>query len=302
MPIKCCFIGSNGFLATSLGKYFEEIDNYTINVISKTVPKDYKVDTFIKLDITEITTYEVLVDYDIIFYLIGKGIQSNSVSSVDFIYETNAFTPIKIMSFLEKANFKGIFISFGSYFEIGNNNEMLEYTELDVLHSPFKVPNDYCISKRLLSRFIYSSTFSFKYLHFILPTIYGEKENADRLIPYIIRTIKYGGKVNVTTAEQVREYIYVDEVAKILHLAIDKNILSGFYNISGSQRKTIRELILEVSSYLNYPENNIEFGRTTRTDSQMKYLLLDGTKLQNTVFYRQNSKISDYINNYWNEF
>ena len=42
------------------------------------------------------------------------------------------------------------------------------------------VPNDYCISKRLLTRYINSSSQSFKHIHLILPTIYGEREGKHR--------------------------------------------------------------------------------------------------------------------------
>ena len=77
----------------------------------------------------------------------------------------------------------------GSSFELGQTTERHAFTEHEVLTSTFKAPNDYTISKRMLSRFIDGYSHEFTHWHFYIPTIYGETENPTRLIPYTINSL-----------------------------------------------------------------------------------------------------------------
>ena len=98
--------------------------------------------------------YTQLSKSDIIIYASGAGIQNNLNESAYLIYALNVTAPINICNGLRINNYKGIFISFGSYFELGQTTERHAFTEHEVLTSTFKAPNDYTISKRMLSRFI----------------------------------------------------------------------------------------------------------------------------------------------------
>jgi nucleoside-diphosphate-sugar epimerase len=299
--MKCCFIGSNGFLSTSFGKYFCDKEGFSIDVFGKEPPKFYTYSNFYAIDFTQNVQTDILLEYDIIFYLIGKGIQNKKNVQTEEIYLTNVFTPINIIIGLNEKKYKGTFVTFGSYFEIGNNVEIKKFGETDIIFSTLSVPTDYCKSKRLLSRFIDSADYNFKTWHFILPTIYGENENQERLIPYVIKAIKNDTVINLTSAEQIREYIYVDEIPKILHYCINHNISKGCYNISGTEIMTIKELVLEIMKYFNFPENKILFGTEIRTDIQMRYLMLNGEKLQSLISYKPQLKIINQIKKYLDE-
>ena len=104
----------------------------------------------------------------------------------DLIYALNVAVPVKICNQLKQTGYKGVFISFGSYFELGENSDDHFFTETELLQSQRRTRSDYSISKRMFSRFISSVEMPYKTWHFILPTIYGERESAHRLIPYTI--------------------------------------------------------------------------------------------------------------------
>ena len=56
---------------------------------------------------------------------------------------------------LKKYNYKGIYVSFGWYKEIGLNGENGKaFTEEEVICSTLPVTNDYGLSKRLYSRYM----------------------------------------------------------------------------------------------------------------------------------------------------
>ena len=167
-----------------------------------------------------------------------------------------------------------------------------------ILKSTNSAPNTYTVTKRILSRFITSAKFSYTTWHFILPTIYGEKENPKRLIPYILRAIREKEELCLTSGEQVRQYIYINEVVKIIDLAYQKQLTSGMYNIAGNEELSVKELVSMLFNYYGASLNTEVFGKAKRQDTGMKILKLDGTALTSFLGYRTNLRITDVIKEY----
>ncbi|MCS2389276.1 hypothetical protein NXV57_19075 [Bacteroides thetaiotaomicron] len=67
-----------------------------------------------------------------------------------------------------------------------------------MLTSTCPAPNDYTVSKRMLSAFVSSYKHEFTHWHFYIPTIYGVGENPKRLIPYVITAIRNGEELHFT--------------------------------------------------------------------------------------------------------
>lgn len=295
--MKIAFIGANGFLANVFGKRLNEQSIHPI-VYGKSEPLNYSYSSFIKFNILDNwTSLNMFCDYDLIFYFAGQGIQAIKNDKTSDIFEVNSFFPIKLILFLSGNNFKGKLVTFGSYFEIGNCNKEVSFTEINLIKSNYKVPNNYCVSKRIFTKFIDSFANNFIY-HFILPTIYGEGEGETRLIPYIIGQIKKGMDIQLTSGSQIRQYIYVDDVYEIVSKTLGSLLDSGIYNIAGTETKEVKELSLEIVQYFGYKIDKIKFGSLKRVDTTMKYLLLNGSKLNSVIGLGPNTLIKDKLKSY----
>ena len=170
--------------------------------------------------------YFGLIKFDIIIYTAGAGIQANLNEAPEIIYELNSFIPIRLASMLAANNYKGKFVAFGSYFEIGKEPNEQYYSEDEVVTSLNKVPNHYCVSKRLLSRYLSSSPQTLNFYHLILPNIYGKGENPQRLIPYLITALQNKEEMKLTRGQQVRQYIHAADVAKtVLNIIKERYLL-----------------------------------------------------------------------------
>lgn len=193
-------------------------------------------------------------------------------------------------------------VSFGSYFEIGENTENRSFTENDLLLSMRRVPNSYCISKRLLTRYFSSAPSTVPFLHFILPTVYGENENENenRLIPYLLRAIRNKEDLSFTSGGQVRQYLYVDEVPGIMEEAVRRQIPCGIYNIEGNETLSVRNLVcMLLEAHGITPDMSI-FGTAKRQDEGMKILQLDGSKLNSLIDHHCNNTILSVLGKYGN--
>lgn len=296
--MKVAIIGTNGLLSDCFGRYCN-INNYPLNMYGLTIPIGHSYNSFRQTNlINEDLKYEELILSDVIIYAAGAGVQSNLRENIELIYFLNVTVPVKLCINLKTYGYQGAFVSFGSYFEIGENQDDQLFTEIELLKSQRKVVNEYSVSKRMLSRFISSADLPYKTWHFILPTIYGERESPHRLIPYTIHALKTKSELTFTSGEQVRQYIYVDEVVDMIYRSYSANIPSGIYNISGSETLTVKDLVISLFALYNttFPEG--VFGKTERLDSGMKNLQLDGCKLQQAIDYRPKIKISDVYERY----
>jgi nucleoside-diphosphate-sugar epimerase len=276
-------IGTNGLLATEIGLFCNN-NNINVKAFGRREPERYEYNEFNKIDLNnDKLNIDSVLDSNIIYYTSGAGIQSNLNDPVSFVYHLNTFVPIDLCIELNKNGYQGTIVTFGSCFEIGNNNESFLYSERDIERSTLEVPNDYCVSKRLLTRYVSSSKKnSFKHLHIILPTIYGEKEAAHRLIPYAISSIKNNRQMQFTSGLQVRQYLYAGDVPKIVFDLV-KMGKEGVFNISGNETFTVRKIVEMIYSYYALETSDDLFGKAERVDVGMLNLQIDDSKLKNIL-------------------
>lgn len=296
--MKITILGSNGFLSNAIAKYANK-NNWTLDVYGLDEPIGVQYDKFVKCNLMDAELdCSGLLASDIVVYAIGAGIQSNLKEGYNLIYSLNVTAPVTICNKLKELDYKGVFVTFGSVFEMGETKEAHFFTEEEVMSSSAPAPSDYVVSKRMLTRFVTSYKHDFTHWHFIIPTIYGEAENPKRLIPYTINAIKNGEELHFTAGDQTRQYVYVDEVPRLIELSFEKNLPSGMYNIQGKETLTVKEIVTLIHKLKGKEVPKDCFGTAQRTDVGMKYLALDGNQLNKLTGFVSNIEISDTINNY----
>lgn len=93
--------------------------------------------------------------------------------------------------------------------------------------------------------------------------LYGEGEDERRLVPYIRKNLSNGKSVNLTSGNQIRDYIDVCEVGnRIVNIAVNEHI--GVFNICSGEAISVRQLAEKIADeyegrrFLNFgahPEN-----------------------------------------------
>ena len=296
--MKISILGTNGFLSTAIAQYANEA-GWNLDMYGLDEPRSHKYDNFYKVNLMD-TALDCsgLLASEIIIYAIGAGIQSNLKEGNDLIYNLNVTVPVRICNALKAAGYRGKFITFGSVFEMGETTEERFFTEEDIQTSLAVAPNDYTVSKRMLTRFISSYKHEFTHWHFIIPTIYGESENPKRLIPYTINAIKNGEELHFTAGDQTRQYIHVSEVPRMIDMAYKKNIPSGIYNIQGKETIAVKEIVTLIHKVLGKQVAEGCFGSAQRADVGMKYLALDGRKLKSLTGFEATVRLEEVIKHY----
>ena len=241
--------------------------------------------------------FEGLLKSDTILYCAGAGVQSSKRYASTLLYEVNLFEPIRLLLRLEEDGFKGKVITFGSYFEIGNNKDTKSYLEKDVIYSQLALANEYSRSKRLLSQYIDSASFPFSQYHLILASIYGLGENENRLIPYLVKQMHENQPVHVSSGEQIRQYIHVTDVIRLLSEIFNGRLTSGTYNVAGDDVISVRTLVETVAAQVR-PDAEITFGDVSKTDQSMAVLNISTDKIRGQSSWRPEITLTQGINEY----
>ncbi len=290
-------------LSVALTKYFYGRQDTTVAVYGLDAPQGYSCDEFYATDLLkQKLDYESIAKSDVIIYASGAGVQAALNTDSGLMYALNVTAPIDITLGLKKVGFKGIFVSFGSYMEIGINDEDGKaFNEESVVCSPLPVSNDYALSKRLYGRYMRDFNANFTYYHFILPNMFSEDDlkPGTRLVPY---TLKYlqdytAGKPveepKFSAGNQTRQFITLEEMIQTVDKAIIAKIPSGLYCVGGGEFLSIRNLIERLFAIYGVCCKDEYFGQSVRRDGDIRSLRLDGSKLSKVLSYQPNNTIEE---------
>lgn len=292
--MKIAIIGSNGMLSVALTKAFMG-DGHQVDVYGLDAPKNYESTSFFPCNLLkDELNYDLLMQSDMVIYASGAGVQAALSTPSSLMYALNVNVPIDITLQLKQRDYSGIFVSFGSYMEIGLNDEDgRSFTEDEVVCSSLPVTNDYALSKRLYGRYMKDFISDYTHWHFILPNMfsYNDKKPGTRLIPYVLqycREYKQGlnpQAPSFSAGTQTRQYILLEDIKNVIYKAVDANMESGLYNIGGGEFRSIRSFIESMFAAYGVPCKDNYFGKSIRRDGDIKSLRIDGSKLQTAIHY-----------------
>lgn len=301
--MKIAIIGANGMLSVALTKHFYGSPDTTVVVYGLDEPQGYACDSFTQVNlVTQTLNYDEVATSDVVIYASGAGVQAALSTPSLLMYQLNVNAPIAITLGLKKAGFKGTYVSFGSYMEIGiNDEEGKAFNEDDVVCSKLPVSNDYALSKRLYGRYMRDFTADFTAYHFILPNMFSEDDlkPGTRLVPYTLQYLQDYCEGNnpeapkFSAGTQTRQFITLEEMIQTVDKAIIAKIPSGLYCIGGGEYLSIRNLIERLFAIYSVPCKDEYFGQSVRRDGDIHSLKLDGRKLLKVLGYQPDKTIED---------
>jgi len=106
---------------------------------------------------------------------------------------------------------------------------------------------------------------------------YGPDDDPSWLIPYLIRTLLAGEKPGLTRAEQVWDYLYVDDVAAGVIAALDAGAC-GLFNLGSGRAHPLRDIITLIRDAID-PSLPLGFGEVPYRPDQVMHLEADITAL-----------------------
>lgn len=106
---------------------------------------------------------------------------------------------------------------------------------------------------------------------------YGPGGNTTSLIPYVTKNLTEGKEVEITGGEQIRDYIFVEDIANAFVNLVDSEI-QGAVNISSGLPTKVKEIVKIIADYFN-KKNLVKFKSNNKLNFSDSFLLGDNTRL-----------------------
>ena len=101
---------------------------------------------------------------------------------------------------------------------------------------------------------------------------FGPEQNENSLIPSLIKAINNNDDFfRISSGKQLRDFIHVDEVAKILIFLIENDDMKGIYNIGSGEPKSIIDFVKEIKRERNSSINIITNYYKDRKDEPQEF-------------------------------
>jgi nucleoside-diphosphate-sugar epimerase len=121
--------------------------------------------------------------------------------------------------------------------------------------------------------------------------LYGPGEQAERLVPSVIRTLLRDEAMPCSHGDQVRDFLYVGEIADALAALLDSPV-TGSVNIASGRPITLRAFLSTIGVQLGR-ERLLEFGARPARPDEPPTLIADVTRLTREVGWTPRTSLED---------
>jgi nucleoside-diphosphate-sugar epimerase len=231
---------------------------------------------------------------DIIFHLAAYGVdyqQQNIYQAVN-INITASINLFKVL--LENKGSR--FIHTGTSLEYGHKNKPI---------SEYDLPNPtgvYGITKsasvQLLS--FMSKQAQHGNLVILRPFgIFGELEGSHKFFPLVIDKLSRGLPVQMTGGEQVRDYIYIDDLidAYLMAAVVPLKNVAEIINIGSGKGISLKEIALNIAKQIGVDENLLQFEVLPYRSDEIMYSVANIEKAKNLLGWKPKTSLEKGIEN-----
>jgi len=289
LACKTVFLtGATGFIGSHiLKRLIKEGCNVHISIRTNSSLwriEDFK-DKFIihKIDLTDFEAVKSAIHQikpDIIFHLAAYGVDYRKQDTHQSI-DTNINTSVGLFeAFLENKVHK--FIHTGSCFEYGQKNKPI--SEFDLLEPTSIYGATKASSVHLLSAM--AKGMQSGQLVILRPFgIFGEYEGLHRFVPQVIDKLKNEHAFQMTFGEQIRDYIYIDDLinAYILAAVVPLENKVEIINIGSGKGIAMKDFASTISKQLCMGNNLLQFGALPYRPDEMMCLVANIDKAKSLL-------------------
>jgi UDP-glucose 4-epimerase len=123
---------------------------------------------------------------------------------------------------------------------------------------------------------------------------FGPGDNPEWLIPYVIRTLGGGGTPRLTAAEQLWDYIFIDDVAAAISAVLGCHDARGVFNLGSGTAYPLRKFIESIRDVID-PRLALGFGEVPYRPDQVMHLEADIGRLTRATGWTPRTELGEAI-------
>lgn len=110
-------------------------------------------------------------------------------------------------------------------------------------------------------------------------SIYGPGENPGTLVSYLVEALREGAVPQVTECENLWDFTYIDDCARMLRMLGESQEAEGVYNLSAGEPRPLKEFVEEIRDVVK-PGVEVRFGAKKSDPQRTFWLDPDVTRVQ----------------------
>ena len=245
------FIGGAGFIGSSLVKQFLTNEKYKVFVVEPEFANVSRLDGLnVKIfrealgNVDAIENILATNKIDVVVHLASMLIPGSGYDDFNNEFKNMIFPSIKLMEICAKENIKFVYFSSGGTI-YGNRSTMQPFVETDEM-APISY---YGWSKQMMENSILfkNRTEKLKYLIVRPSNPYGHGQNLhgkQGLVAVAIGKILEEKPVEVWgDGSAIRDYIYIDDLAKVFYQLIDKGVCNETVNLGSGRGYSVNDVL-----------------------------------------------------------
>lgn len=255
---KVLITGGAGFIGSHIVEKLLE-NNYNVIIIDnlssgsiENIPNSDTLKLYqlnIEKDDLELVFQKETPDY--VIHLAAQTSVNFSISHPYYDANMNVMASIKLLELCKKYNIKK-FITASSAAIYGNP----KYLPIDENH-PTEPMSQYGLSKLTMEKYIKLS--GIPYIIFRFSNAYGPRQKSSKesgVVAIFNNAMKNNEPINIYgDGEQIRDFIYVEDIANICIKAINSNVENEIINFSTNKGVSLNQLFKVMKSLYNYTLN-----------------------------------------------
>jgi nucleoside-diphosphate-sugar epimerase len=213
---------------------------------------------------------------EVVFHLAWQGVTSAFKDDPEQITR-NVSGSLELFDLVGKAGCH-TWVGIGSQAEYGLHDEVL--TE----ETPVQPVTAYGVGKLcvgLLTKKLCELS-DIRYVWLRLLATYGPKDDARHLIPSVIRSLLAGERPSLTPAEQLWDYLYVEDAADAIYRAAVTERAQGVFNLGSGEAHSVRSIIERIRDMID-PSLPLGIGDVPYPSDQVMKLQTSIERLRNAT-------------------
>jgi nucleoside-diphosphate-sugar epimerase len=246
---KILVIGGTGFIGINFIKKIN-FKNYDIYSLSRNKPNKLnkiKSVKYLYSDISDESRIRKILKGINFNYIVNFGGEINHKNK-SRVYRSHYLGVKNLINFFKKKKIEK-FIQIGSSIENGNVNSPQKET---MINNSNLIKSPYGRAKNLATKELLriNKTSKFQIIIFRLYQVYGPHQYPDRLIPYVIKNCLENRKFPCSEATQLRDFIYVEDVVRLIKNALQKKSLNKYvFNIGSGYPIRVKSVIKKITEF-----------------------------------------------------
>lgn len=256
------------------------------------------------LDLTDFNSTKNLIKKlkpEIIFHLAAYGVD---YCQQDIYQAVNVNINASVNLFESYIENEGVrFIHTGTSLEYGDKNNPISENEIPQPESIYGITK--FISVQLLS-FIAKQAKRGNLIILRPFSVFGEFEGNHKFFPQIIDKLGRRESVKLTGGEQIRDYLYVDDLidayikAAVVPLPLGNNV--EIINIGSGKGISIKEIALKIASQLGADKDLLKFGTLPYRPDEIMYSVANIRKAKKILNWKPKTSLKEGIENMIREY